>query len=181
EHQDWHGGTAAYYSAKLRLAELLAGRPLWINGSDPLLARAVAGLPNVHRVNGRDGIRVDADGIRSGDRLLLAAAGSPLPGRHNLDNIALAIAVVEAAIGPSDEARASLAAFRPLPHRLERVSGPNPTAWINDSISTTPYATLAALQASPPDPVLIVGGLDRGADWSIVEDYCRDHRLAVEQ
>lgn len=178
EHQDWHRGAAAYYAAKLRLAELLAGGPLWINGADPLLARAVADLPNVHRINGRDGIHVDDDGIRCDRRLLLAAADSPLPGRHNLDNIALAIAVVETAVGHCRDVRAGLTGFRPLPHRLERVSGPNSTAWINDSISTTPYATLAALQASGPDPVLIVGGLERGADWGIVEDYCRDHRLA---
>lgn len=177
EHQDWHGGTPDYYSAKLRLAELLDGRPLWINGGDPVLDQAVAGLPNVHRINARGAIVVADDGIRLGEQLLLASAASPLPGRHNLDNIALALAVVESAVGRRDAACDSLASFRALPHRLQPFSGSAASAWINDSISTTPYATLAALQAGAARPVLIVGGLERGADWSLVADYCRRYPL----
>lgn len=178
EHQDWHGGAANYYSAKLRLVELLHGRALWINAGDPVLDQAVAGLPNVHRINVQGAIQVADDGIRSGGELLLPSAASPLPGRHNLDNIALAIAVVESAIGRRKAACASLSSFRALPHRLQPIAGPSASTWVNDSISTTPYATLAALQASSARPVLIVGGLERGADWSVVADYCRRHPLA---
>lgn len=179
EHQDWHGGVANYYAAKLRIANLVDGGPIWINGADPILSEAVAGLPNVRAVNvSESGIRASDDGIRYRDRLLMEASDSPLVGRHNLDNLALALGVVESIDGKLDSARERLASFRPLPHRLEPVPGPAGTIWINDSIATTPYATLAALQASPPNPVLIVGGLERGADWGMVADYCRAKALA---
>lgn len=177
EHQDWHGGVANYYAAKLRVANLVDGGPLWINGADPVLADAVAGMPNVHSVNVEGALRVDCDGIRRRGRVLIAASDSPLIGRHNLDNTALAFGVVESVAGPLESARESLASFRPLPHRLEPIPGPADTSWINDSIATTPYATLAALQASAPRPVLIVGGLERGADWRMVADFCRKNNL----
>jgi len=177
EHQDWHGGVANYYAAKLRVANLLDGGPLWINGADPVLAQAVADLPNVRPVNIKGTIRAVADGIRYQRRRLMAASDSPLLGRHNLDNLALALGVVDSIGGELESARQSLATFRPLLHRLEPMRGPDGTRWINDSIATTPYATLAALQASPPHPVLIVGGLERGADWQMVAEFCREHPL----
>jgi len=177
EHQDWHGGVADYYASKLRLADLLKGAPLWINGADPVLVREVADLPNVRQVNVDDAVRAAEDGIRRGDQRLFAASDSPLSGRHNLDNLALAIGVAEAVTGRIGSVREAMASFSPLPHRLETVSAPSSITWINDSIATTPFASLAALQASPPNPVLIVGGLERGADWSMVIDYCRSKPL----
>ena len=190
EHQDWHRGVEAYYAAKLRLIELLDGRPLWINGGDPVLSRAVAGQPGVRRINCRSGdcgdncrdngrgIRVVDHGIVAGDRLVLSAGDSPLPGRHNLDNIALALGVVGSITEDPAAACASLESFRALPHRLEPVPVETPETWINDSISTTPYATLAALEATARPVVLIVGGLERGADWSLLADLCRQKPLA---
>jgi len=175
EHQDWHGSVDAYYAAKLRLLDLLQGRPLWINAGDPVLDRAVGALPGVRRINGTEAIQVRADGIWCGDNRLLAADRSPLPGRHNLDNIALALGLVGSVTQDMPSACLSLETFRPLRHRLERISGPNSTSWVNDSISTTPYATLAALQAGPPGLVLIVGGMERGSDWRLVAEYCLNH------
>jgi len=173
EHQDWHRGVDAYYAAKLRLFELLDGAPLWVNGADPILTRAVADRPGVRRINGGAAITASRDGIRAGDRCVLAAGDSPLPGRHNLDNIALALGVVNSVTADLAGACAGLASFRPLPHRLEQVRVGSGGYWINDSISTTPYATLAALQAIAGPVVLIVGGLERGADWTLVADHCQ--------
>lgn len=178
EHQDWHGGVANYYAAKMRVADLLDGGPLWINGADPVLAQAVSDLPDVRPVNVEGGIRTEVDGIRWRGRRLMEASDSPLVGRHNLDNLALALAVVESIDGRLEPVAERLASFRPLPHRLEPVPGPDGTLWVNDSISTTPYSTLAALQASPPNPVLIVGGLERGAEWHMVAEFCRANPLS---
>ncbi len=178
EHQDWHGGVEAYYRDKLRLVDLLEGRPLWFNARDPVLTRRLQGLASARPVNAPESdYRVDADGIRRRGERIVSAARFPLAGRHNLDNAALALALAESIAGWRPELCGALPAFRPLRHRLERLKVPGPVAWINDSISTTPYATLAALQACGPDPVLIVGGMERGADWSEVADYCRAHPL----
>lgn len=171
EHQDWHGGVEPYYAAKLRLLEMVGAGGLWINGRDPVLVERVSGASKLRIANCDDGLHARADGLWRGGELLLPAAAAPLPGRHNLDNLALALSVVEAVTGDIEPGLAALASFRGLPHRLEPVAGPGGAVWINDSIATTPYATLAALQADPRPTVLICGGQERGGDWSEVIAY----------
>jgi len=177
EHQDWHGGVESYYAAKLRLLELLDGRPLWVNGADPVLSARIEACAGVRAINRGQGLWVRDDGIWSNGRRLLAAQDSPLPGRHNLDNIALALALVEAVTGGSGPALAAIGSFQPLPHRLESLRGPSETVWINDSISTTPFATLAALQSGAAPTILICGGQERGADWTAVANYLQARPL----
>lgn len=178
EHQDWHGSVEAYYAAKLRLVDRLAGRPLWFNGADPVLGDALAGVAGARPVNVAGAPRV-VDGAlwRLGERVLTAPDWS-LPGTHNLDNAALALAVAESIVGRIDDAGGSLASFRPLPHRMQPVPGPVRVRWINDSISTSPHATLAALRACAGRPVLIVGGLERGGDWQEVAAHVREQGLS---
>ncbi|MFP4207234.1 MAG: UDP-N-acetylmuramoyl-L-alanine--D-glutamate ligase [Wenzhouxiangella sp.] len=180
EHGDWHGGVAHYYASKLRMADLLAGRPLLVNATDPVLleaTRSVAGrvLANQSPLTHRDEARLVHAGqtlIRSSDWALL--------GRHNLDNAALAVeAALRVGIDPQTAA-AALRSFQPLVHRLEVVAvDANERRWINDSIATTPHATLAALQALGDRPVvLIAGGYVRPADWNVVIEHCRCRPLA---
>ncbi len=99
-------------------------------------------------------------------------------GRHNLDNAALAM---QAAVLLGHDPVAlvqSLASFEALPHRLEPVATVAGVRYINDSISTTPWATLAALDAMGDVPVvLIAGGQPRPADWQPVLDWVAGHRL----
>lgn len=178
EHLDWHGSAQRYFACKLRIAELLNGRPLLINATDPVLEEATRGAegrimanrtPCVHRVD---------DALMYEGRRLTRSDSLSLIGRHNLDNAALALqAGIELGYSPHALAEA-LAGFRPLPHRLEPVAAGNGVRWINDSISTSPHATLAALEALKPAPVvLIVGGKDRPADWQPVIDWCRGNKL----
>lgn len=177
EHQDWHGGVEPYYAAKLRLLEMLNGGPLWINGADAVLAGRLKGHAGVRSINAGTGLQVRSDGLWADERRLLAAEESPLAGRHNLDNIALALAVIEAVTGDFSPALEQLGAFQALPHRLERLTDAGGGIWINDSISTTPFATLAALQSDPAPVILILGGQERGADWSGVAEYLRTRPL----
>jgi UDP-N-acetylmuramoylalanine--D-glutamate ligase len=58
------------------------------------------------------------------------------------------------------------AQFRPLPHRLQVVGTRAGLTWVNDSISTTPHASLAALDVFRGRRVaILVGGHDRGLPW----------------
>jgi len=57
--------------------------------------------------------------------------------------------------------------FTPLPHRLQPLGKRNGILWVNDSISTTPHATLAALDVYQGQRIaLLLGGFDRGLDWT---------------
>lgn len=68
----------------------------------------------------------------------------------------------------------ALASFRPLPHRLQPLGERDGFHWINDSISTTPLATLAALESLHGRAVtVLVGGHDRGVDWTPFVDTVR--------
>ena len=60
-----------------------------------------------------------------------------------------------------------MASFRGLPHRLQSIGERAGIRFVNDSISSTPVATVAALEAFSGQKVtLMVGGLDRGLDWT---------------
>lgn len=178
EHLDWHGGEQAYYAAKLRLAELLQGRPLFINAGDPVLQASVRDRAGLVPVNRRETLHARSDGIWDAERQRLPAECSPLLGHHNLDNLALATAVVEEVLGAPLDLSEALPGFQPLAHRLQPVGESGGVRWINDSIATTPHATAAALESCRGDVVLIVGGLERGGDWTPVIERLSGRPLA---
>jgi UDP-N-acetylmuramoylalanine-D-glutamate ligase len=139
EHTDWHGSEQRYRADKLRLFEL------------PGVRAAVRPL-----------------GDRGGWPLVIASEQIPLRGRHNAENVAAAIAAIEAAGLPLPPLPQALEGLSALPHRLQTVhTDASGTEWIDDSISTTPESTIAALEAFAGRPlVLIAGGSDRDQDYT---------------
>ncbi|KWW31239.1 MAG: UDP-N-acetylmuramoylalanine--D-glutamate ligase [bacterium P3] len=100
---------------------------------------------------------------------------SVLAGAHNRTNIFVARRVAQR-FGVDDAAcAAAVASFEGLPHRLQRVGTWHGVTFYNDSISTIPEATIAALQALPDVDSLILGGYDRGIDYSPIVDYLAAH------
>jgi UDP-N-acetylmuramoylalanine--D-glutamate ligase len=83
---------------------------------------------------------------------------TPLPGRHNLENILLSTTVARLLGVPDDTIARVVRAFRGVPHRLEEVAVSRGVSYINDSASTTPVAGEAALQAFSGPLVLVAGG-----------------------
>jgi len=84
-----------------------------------------------------------------------------------MQNLAAALTVVETLgldIPRLDEV---LSTFSGLPHRLQFIGERNGIRYVNDSISTTPVSVGAALQTiGSQGVVLLLGGMDRGLDWS---------------
>lgn len=105
--------------------------------------------------------RVDGSNIAS-----LQPDWPSLQGPHNLQNAAVAVAIVEAlGLSPS-QWQPALRTFRGLPHRMERVGEADGVIFINDSKATNPASAAPALAAFPPRPGKrihwIVGGLPKG-------------------
>ncbi|MDE1169673.1 MAG: UDP-N-acetylmuramoyl-L-alanine--D-glutamate ligase [Verrucomicrobium sp.] len=155
EHLNYHRTFAAYAAAKANLARFLSadGHLVYWDG-DPRLAEAMAGLPR----------RAQRHAF-NGDSPFPFRQPARLPGRHNRLN-ALAALTAARLVG-IDEATVqdSLDSFQSLPHRLEYLGEAEGVRYYNDSISTVPEATLAALEALPETRTLIVGGMDRGISY----------------
>lgn len=89
-----------------------------------------------------------------------------LPGRFNLSNLAAAVAVAKHFGLSDDKIKKATALFESLPHRLELVADITSVRWYNDSISTTPESTIAAIGAFAKPVILIAGGYDKGTDFA---------------
>src|SRR3989344_1829650 len=96
-----------------------------------------------------------------------------IPGQHNRYNAALALAVARALNIPDDISRRALEVFKGVPGRLELIADKNGIKIYNDTTSTTPEATLAALSALSHDGltksiIVIMGGTDKNLDMNVL-------------
>ncbi|HBD98585.1 MAG TPA: UDP-N-acetylmuramoyl-L-alanine--D-glutamate ligase, partial [Gemmatimonadetes bacterium] len=103
----------------------------------------------------------------------------PLLGRHNLAN-ALAASITARLAGANLEGlRSGLRTALPLPHRLEPVADLDGVLWVNDSKATNVAATRSALQSLDRPVVLLVGGKDKGEDFSRLVPDGADVRAVI--
>jgi UDP-N-acetylmuramoylalanine--D-glutamate ligase len=179
EHLDWHGSRERYVADKLKLADV--ARTLLVNGTQEALLERTATHPHRLLFGVREGWHVREGFIRRGDERVFAEADLPVPGAHNALNACAALAALEAMGHDARAAAHALARFHALPHRLQPLGEREGRQWINDSISTTPQATLAALASlAGREVTVIVGGHDRGLDWSeFVEAVSDQANLAI--
>lgn len=95
-----------------------------------------------------------------------------LRGRHNIYNVAAALAAAECAGGAIEACLASLPSFKGLEHRLEYVAAINGVEYINDSICTIPEAAVAAVNAFPDGAdCVILGGMERNIPYGKLADF----------
>jgi UDP-N-acetylmuramoylalanine--D-glutamate ligase len=159
EHTDWHRTTERYYADKLNLIDRDTPFPVG-------LGRAASDSPLVLAALRDPKRQLPPLAPFIEDRLAKAVARSRLKGEHNLDNARLAAQVALAAGAGLEGIIRGINAFVPLPHRLEehQIGG---LTIVDDSISTTPEATKAALAAYPGKRIaLIAGGHERQQDYT---------------
>ncbi len=97
--------------------------------------------------------------IASVDRLLLR-------GRHNWENISAAILAAYLAGAKIKAIKSTVVSFKGLEHRLELVGEINQVKFYNDSFSTIPETTIAAIKAFSENIILIAGGSDKGSNYT---------------
>jgi UDP-N-acetylmuramoylalanine--D-glutamate ligase len=199
EHTDWHGSEDVYRADKLRVLGLPGVHVGVLNARDEQLALACPEVghadiadadmldsdiahPTIEtrRFGTPDGWDVVAEGIAFRDKLVAANTALPLRGVHNTLNLCAALTALEAFGIAPPPLPASLTGFQPLAHRLEPVAERDGMLWVDDSISTTPESTLAALASFPGrEIVLIGGGQDRGQDYTELGRVLADRGATV--
>ncbi len=173
EHLDWHGSPQRYAADKLAIAA--RADSLVIAQQDALLA-ATSSHAKRTLFGNVAGWHLRDDAIFSGSTRVLERDRIPLPGDHNAQNVCAALAALDAAGENAIDLAPHVATFKPLPHRLQPLGERDGLHFIDDSISTTPYASVEALRSlRTGDVTILVGGFDRGVDWRIFVDYVATH------
>jgi UDP-N-acetylmuramoylalanine--D-glutamate ligase len=184
DHLDRYPDVAAYTAAKARIFGAMDGRDhLVSNAMDPAVEKACAPAKAVRWRFAR-GREVPAGAWELGGTLWLrepgAAARALLPlgelrlrGPHNLEN-ALAAACAGAALGLHDDAlRGTLRHFAGVEHRLEPAGEARGVRFINDSKATNVDSVIKALQSFEEPVHLILGGKDKGLDFTALAPLVR--------
>jgi UDP-N-acetylmuramoylalanine--D-glutamate ligase len=99
-------------------------------------------------------------------QLLMQTAEVPLRGAHNVENTMAAAIIAQLAGVSLSQIRDAVMSFPGVEHRIEFVGTLNGVAWYNDSKATNVDATLKAIAAFDGGLWIILGGKDKGSDYS---------------
>jgi UDP-N-acetylmuramoylalanine--D-glutamate ligase len=110
----------------------------------------------------------------SGQREIMLVNEIPLKGAHNVENV-LAGVCAGALMGcePAN-IRKAIQEFKAVEHRLEYVATIKGVEYFNDSKATNVDATIKALESFPKNIHLILGGKDKGSDYTVLNDLLRE-------
>jgi UDP-N-acetylmuramoylalanine--D-glutamate ligase len=173
-HLDRHHTFENYAAAKGRLFETQrAGDYAVLNADDPVCvgyadrtAASVQWFSSRRKVE--PGATLCSDKLVLFNKLLMTASEVPIRGRHNIENVlAASIAATRAAVERACIA-AAVRTFRAVEHRLEFVRNLHGVDYYNDSKATSVDATLKALDAFTGGVWIILGGKDKGLDYTLL-------------
>jgi UDP-N-acetylmuramoylalanine--D-glutamate ligase len=105
--------------------------------------------------------------------------GIPLKGAHNVENVLAAVAAARLAGAPAEAIRSAIESFQAVEHRLEFVAAVNGVEFYNDSKATNVDATAKAVAAFQSGIHLILGGKDKGSDYTLLAQLLRERVRAV--
>jgi len=109
----------------------------------------------------------------AGQREIMLASEIPLKGAHNLENTLAAICAGALMKCAPERIRAAVHNFKAVEHRLEYVATVRGVEYYNDSKATNVDATIKALESFPANIHLILGGKDKGSDYTVLNDLLR--------
>ncbi|PYX30730.1 MAG: UDP-N-acetylmuramoyl-L-alanine--D-glutamate ligase [Acidobacteria bacterium] len=189
DHLDRHRTLNAYVNAKARIFENQQPRDFAVlNMDDPTCVamgpRTRAQVFWFSRQKEvalgacvRDGMIVFRDG--TGEREVLPVADIPLKGLHNLENV-LAAVCAGALMGCAPEKiQQAVREFKAVEHRLEFVVTIRGVDYYNDSKATNVDATIKALESFPANIHLILGGKDKGSDYTALNELLQKRAKRV--
>jgi UDP-N-acetylmuramoylalanine--D-glutamate ligase len=200
DHLDRYADTAEYFSAKLNLVKNQERSDyLVLNGDDRVLREHVHDEPPVFgrarrlwfmRTGAKasdtaveifvslheEEIHMQLGGFSPspGSIEKISLKGNPLRGLHNLENILAAVTTARLLGVSSKHIETSITSFHGLPHRMEPVGKIGDVEFINDSKATNVDAALKSITGISEPMVLILGGKDKGGDFTVLGNAIRE-------
>ncbi len=129
------------------LAKLTAGTPVWFGDADI-----------------RDGA------VWLGEDRLMSLSEIPIPGRHNAENVLAAAQAARLAGASLEQIAAAIRTFQAVEHRLEFVKEVHGVRYFNDSKATSVDAAIKALDSFEHGLWVILGGKDKGSDYTVLRE-----------
>jgi UDP-N-acetylmuramoylalanine--D-glutamate ligase len=189
DHLDRHASMEEYAHAKARMFENQIERDAAVlNADDPRVAQVVPARPQIFWFSRQKRVASGAflhdgrivfrrDGVET---VLMRRDEIPLRGEHNLENVlAASVAAVLAGAEPA-AVEDGVRTFAGVEHRLEFVAEIGGVGYYNDSKATNVDATLKAIEAFSEPVLVILGGKDKGGDFTLLrEPLQRRARMAL--
>ncbi len=173
EHLNRHRTFAKYVEAKLNILRHQTKQDIVVVGASykitPLIAKTARGKMvkySPHKILSRgvyvSGTEIIYRDVATGRRhLIMNLTDIALSGPHNIENALAAITVALLLGVKPDKIKERSRSFTALEHRLEPIGQKDEVKFINDSMATTPVATMAAIQTVTGPLSLILGGASK--------------------
>ncbi|UOF93554.1 MAG: UDP-N-acetylmuramoyl-L-alanine--D-glutamate ligase [Bordetella sp.] len=202
DHLDWHGSMDEYCECKIRLLKM--AKIAFINRDDPIISSMVyktgkteiksfgTNLPNLV---GDMGIKLGKNGLswlsicdfKKNKKLkkntivnqLVPLKSLKIQGMHNALNALAALQLTEILNRFRKSRIKSLIQYSGEPHRLNFICTHEGIDYVNDSKSTNIASTIAALKSIQKKVILILGGLSKGQDFSLLIDIVKYHAKGI--
>jgi len=187
DHLDRHKTLEVYVDAKARIFENQRGGGFAVlNADDPICVALaertkaqVFWFSRKHEVKQGACVREGTIVFRGGppnhpQREIMQVSEIPLKGAHNLENVLAAVCAGALMQCAPDKIRQAVRDFKAVEHRLEFVATIRGVDYYNDSKATNVDATLKALESFPANIHLILGGKDKGSDYSLLNSLLRE-------
>ncbi|TWI68096.1 UDP-N-acetylmuramoylalanine--D-glutamate ligase [Desulfobotulus alkaliphilus] len=181
DHLDRYPDMAAYATSKARIFKDMKKGIAVLNHKDPTV-RAIGeklSLTTHWYDREKDGTGIREKGLILENGKVLDLSHFPLPGRHNLENLAAALLTAKAAGATEEGMEKAIGNFCGLEHRMTPVGSIRGIPCYDDSKATNMDAVCRALSAFKRDVVLIMGGRDKGGDYRAMEESVRRYARSL--
>ncbi len=186
DHLDRHHSLEIYSKAKARIFENQGEEDFAIlNADDPGTTPLAPTRPHIYWFSRKQRAAQGAF-LRGGDivfrsdgreEIVLRREEVPLAGQHNLENVLAAVVAGRLAGAQASDVAEGVRSFAGVEHRLEFVAEVNGVRYYNDSKATNVDATLKALDAFPGRILVILGGKDKGSDYTLLQNSLREKAI----
>lgn len=178
DHVDFMGSLEAYYKSKTEVYRNMKPEDTFIlNADDPVLAEYVEKYPVPATVKSFSLDNTDTDNyvkdetLYVGDEAVLPLTSVRLPGKHNLQNVMIAVSVAKVLGIANETIKEVVEGFTGVEHRIEFVRELDGVRYYNDSKGTNTDATVTALKAFDKGVILLLGGFEKGLPMDDVKAH----------